>query len=228
MAESYINIRYVIDKLMQHPLLQGLTLEQAVGYTIDFMRIVGVPSIFLDKIEVISIENYRAVLPCDYYKVIQVRDFKTKLAFRATTDSFYLGDHKHTGYTDFTYKIQGNIIYTSIAEGTIEFSYKAINIDEEGYPLIPDNSSFTRALELFIKKSYFTILFDLGKISPASLQNVQQEYAWAVGDCESEFNRLSLDEAESFYNSWRTLLIRDTEHQKGFLNMGTKEYIKLH
>jgi hypothetical protein len=55
---------------------------------------------------------------------------------------------------------------------------------------------------------------------------VQQEYAWAVGDCQSEFNRLSIDKAESFYNSWRTLIMRDREHNKTFKNNGTKEYLK--
>ena len=80
---------------------------------------------------------------------------------------------------------------------------------------------------LYIKKQWFTILFDLGKINPAVLQNVQQEYAWAVGDCQTEFNRLSIDKAESFYNSWRTLILRDTEHRTGFINNGTKVRLKL-
>ena len=106
-------------------------------------------------------------------------------------------------------------------------AYLAIATDSEGYPLLPDNSSYTRALELYIKKQWFTILFDLGKIGPAVLQNTQQEYAWAVGDCQSEFNRLSIDKAESFFNSWRTLILRDSEHRTGFRNNGTKEVLKL-
>ena len=75
---------------------------------------------------------------------------------------------------------------------------------KKGFPLIPDNSKFTRALQAYIKKEWFTILFDLLKLQAAIYQNVQQEYAWAVGACESEFQKMSLDKAESFYNSWRT------------------------
>ena len=169
------------------------------------------------------------MLPCDYYQMIQVRKVGGP-AFRYSSDSFHMSECKDNcgrELADLTYKIQGNIIYTSIEEGEIELSYEAIATDSEGYPLLPDNSSFTRALELYIKKQWFTILFDLGKISPAVLQNVQQEYAWAVGDCQTEFNRLSIDKAESFYNSWRTLLLRDTEHRTGFRNNGTKERLKL-
>lgn len=229
MAESYTNIRLILDKIMRHPLMRDISLETAVDYTVDFMRIVGVPSMFMEKTEVVEVKNYRTKLPCDYYQMIQVRKINGP-AFRYSSDSFHMSeckDNNKRDLADLTYKIQGNLIYTSIEEGEIELSYEAIATDSEGYPLLPDNSSFTRALELYIKKQWFTILFDLGKINPNVLQNVQQEYAWAVGDCQTEFNRLSIDKAESFYNSWRTLLLRDTEHRTGFLNNGTKERLKL-
>ena len=214
---------------MRHPLMRDISLETAVDYTVDFMKIVGVPSMFMEKTEIVEVKNYRAKLPCDYYQMIQVRKINGP-AFRYSSDSFHMSeckDNNKKDLADLTYKIQGNLIYTSIEEGEIELSYEAIATDSEGYPLLPDNSSFTRALELYIKKQWFTILFDLGKINPNVLQNVQQEYAWAVGDCQTEFNRLSIDKAESFYNSWRTLLLRDTEHRTGFINNGTKERLKL-
>ena len=128
----------------------------------------------------------------------------------------------------YEFNVNDNYIFTNVKEGTICLSYNAIPTDSDGYPLIPDNSSFTRALEFYIKKYYFTILFDMGKIAPAVLQNVQQEYAWAVGDCQSEFNRLSIDKAESFYNSWSTLVARATAHDTGFRYNGTQEKIRVH
>ena len=42
--------------------------------------------------------------------------------------------------SDYTYKIQGNVIYPSIKDGVIESAYQAVSIDDEGYPLIPDNA----------------------------------------------------------------------------------------
>lgn len=230
MAETYVNIRYILDRILQHPLMRDITLEQAVAYTVDFMRIVGVPNIFLEKTIILDIEKYRAMLPCDYYSMIQVRKVNGP-AFRYSTDSFHMSeckDHYNDKSTDLTYKVQGNVIYTSIESGKVELSYEAIATDSEGYPLLPDNSSFTRALRLYIKKEHFITLFDTGKIQFNVLNQALQDYAWAVGDCESEFKRLSLDKAESFYNSWRTLILRDAEHRTGFINNGTKERLKLH
>lgn len=229
MAEQYTNIRLILDKILRHPLMQDLSLESAVDYTVDFMRIVGVPNMFMEKTEILEIEKYRAMLPDDYYQMIQVRKVKDG-TFRYSTDTFHMSESEETNdrnISDFTYKIQGNIIYTSMEDGEIEISYQSIATDEEGYPLLPDNSSFTRALRLYIKKEHFTTLFDMGKIQATVLNQALQDYAWAVGDCQTEFNRLSLDKAESFYNSWRTLIMRDTEHRTGFINNGTKERLKL-
>lgn len=203
--------------------MQDLSLETAVDYAVDFMRIVGVPKMFTEKVVEIETNAYRAKLPCDYYQIIQVRPVGGA-ALAYSTDSFFA--EGKSAYNN-TYKIQGNIIYTSLENSKLELAYLAIETDKDGYPILPDNSSFTRALELYIKKQWFTILFDLGKITPAVLQNTQQEYAWAVGDCMTEFNRLSIDEMEAFSNSWRTMIIRENQHSSGFANSGTRQTLKV-
>lgn len=229
MAEQQQSIKVIFDKVTRHPLLQDIPVETMVDYSIDFMRIIGVPQMFEEKVKQIEVTDYRAPLPCDYYQMNQVR--ATDLAgnslgvFRYASDSFHFSEAKPT-YSDYTYKIQGNIIYLSIETGIIEVAYQAISTDSEEYPLIPDNSSFTRALETYIKKQQFTILYDLGKINRAVYEQAAQDYAWAVGDCQTEFNRLSVDKAESFFNSWRTLIIRPSEHKHGFVHNGTQERLK--
>lgn len=229
---DYVSIRQIIDNCLHHPLLQDLTLERAVAYTVDFLRIVGMPPIFLEKTTELEVEDYRAKLPCDFHEMIQVRTNHEKCGhyvggvFRYSTDDFHMSDNKYES-PELTYKIQGTVIFTSIKEGIIEISYRAIALDDEGYPLIPDKSSFTRALELYIKKWCFTTLFDLGKINQAVYNNVQQEYAFAVGQAQSDLVRLSIDEMQSFTNSWNTLVTRTTEHNSGFVNNGTQERIKL-
>lgn len=149
------------------------------------------------------------------YEDVEIYHNKT---FTYATDTFHTSDIKP--HINLTYKIQGNIIYTSIKEGEIELSYRAMPIDEEGYPLIPDNSKFSRALEAYIKKQWFTILFDMGKLQSGILQNAQQEYAWAVGACESDSHGFTMDKAEIFFKSWRSLLINTKRHSTGFITNG--------
>lgn len=219
---EYISIRQIIDNLMDSPLLQDLTLERAVNYAVRFIQIVGMPSIFEDKIAKIKIDNYRGQLPDDYYEIVQVRIVGSNNTYgmlRYSTDSFHSSEDK-VERGDLTYKLQGNCIFTSIKEGTLEVAYRAIKTDEEGFPLIPANGTFETALELFIKKKHLTIQFELGKIQSQVLQHIEQEYAWAVGQAQSDLVRPTIDQMQSFTNSWNTLIQRTNEHSTGFKNNG--------
>lgn len=228
--DKYISIKVVLDNILDHPLLKDVSFERAINYTVNFIRIVGMPRAFNEKTALVEIGNYRGMLPCDIDSIIQVRTYSkcnnNYKVFRYSTDNFHMSENKSESY-DLTYKVQGSVIYTSMKEGTIEIAYNAFAVDSEGYPLIPDNSTFTRALELYIKKQCFTVLFDLGKISQAVYNNVCQEYAWAVGAAQSELVRPSIDQMQSITNSFNTLIFRVNEHRSGFINEGSQEKIRL-
>lgn len=227
---SYVNIRVVLDRLLRHPLLTDLNLETAIQYTLDFISAMGLPNVYVDKVETIDIKEYRGELPCDLISINQVRLHKNGMALRAMTDNFNAyPTHDHNrdcSRGEPSFKTQGRVIFTSIREEKIDISYKAIMLDDEGLPLIPDNSIFLKALELYIKKEWFTIQFDMGKIAPAVLQNVQQEYAWKVGQLNTEFILPSVSEMEAISNMMNQLLPRTNEFRKGFKPLGNREYWK--
>lgn len=227
---NYINIRETLSRVLRHPLLQDVTLEQAVQYVIDFIEIFGMPKLYQDKEEVIHIENYRGVLPCDLISIIQVKDIKSGICLRSMTDNFLPSEDDLNityGIKEMTFKTQGQIIFTSFREGDILISYKSIPIDKDGYPLLIDNAVFLKTLETYIKKEVFTILFDMGKIAAAVLQNTQQQYAWLAGQLQSEFTIPSVSEMESIKRSWCTLLQRTSSFNNGFKDNGNQEYIKV-
>lgn len=227
---TYINLKEIASRLTRHPLMIDLTFEAIIQYTIDFIGTLGLPPIYLDKVVTVDIDNYRASLPCDLVAIRQVKDSKNNISLRATTDTFHLlhEENESIKRQEGTFKTQGNIIYTSFKKGSIDIAYRAIPVDTEGLPLIPDNSIFLKTLELYIKKEWFTILFDMNKISPAVLQNIQQEYAWKVGQLNTEFTLPSISEMQSITGILNQLLPRVTEFKKGFKHLGDTEYIKSH
>lgn len=229
--DKYISIKVVLDNILDHPMLRDVSFERAINHTINFMRVLGCPRMFEEKTALVDIENWRGLIPCDFNDIIQVRthsscDRKNYGVFRHTTNSFHMSENKQDSY-DLTYKIQGNVIFTSIKEGTIEIAYNAFAVDSDGYPMIPDNSSFISALELYIKKKQFNVLFDTGKISQAVYNQVCQDYAWAVGQAQSDLIRPTIDQMQSITNSFNTLVQRVSEHRSGFVNHGSAEMIKL-
>lgn len=147
--------------------------------------------------------------------------------YRYSTDTFHLSSN-HINSVPFTYKIQGSVIYTSNPEGFVEIAYQAIEVDECGLPVIPDDAKFMRALQAYIKVEHFGVLFDEGKIDPRIMERAEREYCFAVGACESEFHMLSLDKAESVANMAKALIGRDMEHYRGYATSGNKELLRIH
>ena len=153
--EKTTNIRNLASRIMRHPLMRDIPFETILDYTLDFIQIVGAPSLFEEKTAILHVDNYRCLLPCDYVSMKQVRTAKNidssepghrnHIAYRYATDSFHFSENKpdigRYG-TDLTYKIQGCVIYTSTKDTDIEIAYNAVAVDKEGYPLLPDNASF--------------------------------------------------------------------------------------
>lgn len=219
---QYINIRRIMDELNKHPLLSDITLEQVVSYLVTFINIFGIPKLYQDKETLVKIEQYRGLLPCDLISINQVMDCKTKLCLRSSTNTFTNCDSK------YTFRVQGRAIITSLQEGEILVSYKSIPIDEDGFPLLIDNSVFIETLKEYIKKEYFSILFDLGKLNQAVLQHTEQRYAWLAGQLRSEFTIPSISEMESIKNMWTRPIQNNNEFYTGFKNLGNQEPLKVH
>lgn len=218
-AYNRISIRQILDNILAHPMLQDLTLERAVNYAVEFIKIVGMPDAFEHRVEKVEVANYQLdpskLEGC--YQILSIRDDKGVVLSYSSS----LFDSPSNPGSVPSYVVRGNIIQTSIEKGEVEVAYLGIPL-EDGFPTIPDIASYTRALEAYIKKQWFTILFDLGKLHSSILSNAQQEYAWAVGQAQSELAHMSLDEIEAFTNMWNSLLPQRNPYLSGFKTLGSR------
>ena len=224
---GYISIRQIMDDLMDHPMLQDLTLERVVKYAVDFMRLIGIPNLYEDRVQTIHIDRHRAILPCDLIQLIQVRDKNTGYCYTTTTDSFFGSDNENQIKAGFTYKHQGNVLITSKEYGDIDVAYRAMLTDEEGFPVLPDNGTFAEALELYIKKKCFTTLVECKKMDAGILEIVDRDYLWKVAQATQDLRRPTIDQMQSIMNMWNTMIQRKVGHEDGFKHLNQKEiYIK--
>ena len=240
----YTSIRRVLDSLHDHPMMADLTLEQAVRHTLRFIGIFGMTRFYQDKEDIIDIHEFRGLLPCDLISIIQVKDECSGICLRSMTDTFTPGlmppppphPTKHMpyippmapGHGEASFKTQGRVIFTSFPEGKVRIAYKAIPVDEDGFPLLIDNENYLAALEEYIKNQVFTVKFDQGKISAGILQNAQTDYAFLAGQLQSEMTIPSYSEMESI-TRYLTSILHSVKHfDNGFKDLGSREYIKKH
>ena len=251
---QYTNIRRVLDDITDHPLLRDVTLEQVIRHTIRFIALHGYPQLYQDKISIVDIKDFRGLLPCDLVSIVQVWDTVANVCLRAMTDTFtpglrpkpdmrnqpkdLLNNMKPPVDTcvppiqeykeEPSFKTQGRIIFTSFPEGRVEVSYKAIPVDEDGFPLLIDNETYLNALEAYIKVKVFTVKFDTGKLQAGILSNAQTEYAWASHLLQSEMTTPSMSEMESMTRYLNTLIKPVRQFDNGFKDLGNREYLRRH
>lgn len=244
---QYTTVHRVLEDLMEHPMLQNITLEQVVKYVLKFISRHGFSKFYQDKVEDVEIHDFRGMLPCDLISIIQVKDLKTDICLRSMTDTFPPPDGKkgnctdpmnnmkhHTPYIpprrehieEPSFKTQGQIIYTSFPEGIVSIAYKSTPVDEDGFPLLIDNDTYLDALEGYIKMRVFEIKFDQQKIPAGVFQNAQQQYYASSKLLQSEFNTPSLSEMESISRMWNTMIPKVREFDKAFKHLGDREYLK--
>lgn len=249
---QYTSVYRVLDDLLDHPMLTDVTLEQVVRHTLRFISKHGYTRLYQDKMEDVEIHDFRGMLPCDLISIQQVKDKKTGLCLRSMTDSFTKGLEGKTfqhckdpmnnvnprrdwyippieeHFEEPSFKTQGRVLFTSFPEGVVTLAYKAIPVDEEGFPLLIDNETYLDALEAYIKKQVFTVKFDQGKLAAGILQNAQRDYAVAARLLQGEFTTPSLSEMQSIANMWNTLIPKMREFDNGFKHLGDREYLRKH
>jgi hypothetical protein len=221
---EYINIRELLSRVLRHRLLQEFTLEQSIQYVLDFIGIFGFPDFYQDKEADVEICDYKGQLPCDLISINMVKDCKTNLPLRSMTGTFNPGGKYYNHLRqEPQFKTQNRVIIVSFPQGTVRISYKAIPVDDEGLPLLINNTKYLKALELYVKCQLFTALFEEGKITDKVLQHTEQEYSWAAGQLAEEFKTPSVSEMESITNMLNQIIVRKNEFAYRFERLGNKE-----
>lgn len=125
-----------------------------------------------------------------------------------------------------SYRFNGNYIYCSFEEGTVDIAYDGIMVDDDGFPMIPNDPSVEKAIENYIKKEYLGIMSDLGKDVVRALNRAEVEYCWNIGQSQSHAAMMSLDRRESLSNTMNRLMLNGKEHDSMWRNVGYPEKIK--
>jgi len=234
MNTNYKSIKTIISSILRNPLMENITESDLATYAGDALKLIGAPMSFVDATCTIDIVNHRGRLPNDLLYVVQTMD-KTKqgdwVAMRYASDTLHSKYHE-VGSPDFStrgdkeYSMNDQYIYHDDSEATVKMLYKAIKVDKDGFPMIPDNVKFERAIEAYIEWKHFRLLFQLGKLPQGVYEDSRVEYLFAVGAAQSAGQLMTIDQAESFANAYSRLLLKPLQHGKFFTNHGTKEKFK--
>ena len=160
------------------------------------------------------------------YPVNEVNEFDEL----ETSDGVIVGDSSvRVDNGHYTYKIQGNYIFTNFKDGFVEMVYSGYSLDNEGFPMIPDDEKFKNALKYEI---IYKIDWRNWRLNPASpglksvVNDSGQQRDWYVAAARTKGRIPTIGQMESIKNQWLRTIPKNRQHGDGFKtnNIGEVRY----
>lgn len=241
---KYVSVNAIIEKAYRDMgAIDQLNFGDAVEWIGEAIEFIGAPMQLIEKVETICIKNKRGKLPIDMHLLItagaspystkEENDCKENGVFkpvfkqmRYSTDAYHMFCSECCDYrcnSDITYKVNDDFIFTNFDEGTVRLAYKAIPVDENGYPRIPDDVKFKNAVSYHLMMKIGFQLWMRGKIPNAVYQKIEQDRDWYMGAAQTRGAIPNPDMMESLKNNWIRLIKKINQQHDGFKDAGHRE-----
>lgn len=233
-----LSLSSIVWKVMKNPMVSDLSYEEAAEFALEFIRLIGAPLVFSDIItEPIKLNMYKARLPENLLYIKGVKyinelcndnSLVNGISLTHATDIYHSGSSPSTcnQFQGFTYVVDKGIIKTSLEDGYIVISYKSIALDENGYPLIPDDEPFKIGLEYYILHRYLEPMYLMGKITDKAFGYIEQKRHFYTARANNSLQMPDIDHMEAIMNGLNRIVINSTAQQNFFRTYGSKENTK--
>ena len=140
--------------------------------------------------------------------------------------SFDMTTALDTSFNPITFDINNNHITLSVKEGQVCMAYLAIPTDNEGLPLIPEDTSYQLAVKKYLTMKIDYIAWRRGTLPQGVFQHSEQEWQWYVGQAGNKAKMPNLDQIEAIKNQTMRLLPKVNQHETFFRSLGSPEIRK--
>jgi hypothetical protein len=204
-----------------------------------------------EGVPMLLLENYQTNLPTDLYSVNQVSysSSMTGPFFPMTgAQGSYSSNHKVTkqygvdtttetnstnpsgeGDTIFSgmyqYNIVGGYIKTNIKDGYLLVSYQAIPVDDDNYPLVPDDEGFFEALYWYINMKLMYPKWVAGQIRDAVYYDAKSSWNYYRKQAYGNAMMPNTDQLETIKNIWIRLIPEINSNRNFHSMIGEQEFI---
>jgi len=129
--------------------------------------------------------------------------------------------NENVHYED-TYIVDNDYIKTSFESGKICLSYMAFPTDEDCFPLVPDDISYSEALFWYIYKKILLSKPDF-KNNGINYVTAEQQWKYYCTQARNAANYPDIDRYESYMNQWVRMIPNINRHDVGFEQLNNRE-----
>jgi len=231
MITGYVSINVVADKIYRDLQINTeIPFDSVVEWCAEALLFIGVFSQFDHLLSKVNLVNGKGVLPCGFYKLEDAK-YGTKCTtlagknFQRTYMTDECFDRLMTRCCDcIGFYIKDNIITvdTPLSEDSIDIQYMGIVVDEDGYPMIPDDIYFITACTAYIIFKLDYSEWRKGILPDKVFNKSESNWDWYCAAARGAGNMPNKAMLDRLYNT----IVRLIPNQNKFSN--DKERRKIH
>lgn len=246
MIYKYVSVKEIIEGVYRDAAIhEELDIWDIIEWAGEALELVGAGTSYEELVGEVCVKEHRSQLPCNFHilESISYKGFPLPLcsgtfgalSTTSTTTSTNTVDGKEVDKDNFPltgrnnyppgecYYINDNFIVTSFASGCLVLAFKGIKVDLEGFPMIPDNISYKKAIKAYVLMMLDRINWRKGSSPEGVYRDSQRDWEWYVKQARGSANMPNLDQTENIKNLWLRLKPRTTSHSTFFTNLGNPE-----
>ncbi len=176
------------------------------------------------KLEVV---NHRVELPCSfvYMKDITHNGKPLSWSTKSAANNYQCDTCNQipTCCTDYNFYIQDGYLNTSLETGELCLVYLGVPVDEEGYPLVPDDVYFDKALKSYCTYMLDRIQFRRGLIPEVVFRMSEKDWYFYVNSARGSANMPDTAMLDRIQKTWVRLIPKPREYANSFRGMENHE-----
>ena len=176
---------------------------------------------------ILTVTNHTVTLPCDfiYPKDITHNGRPLSWSTKSAANNYQCEDCNTipTCCTDYNFYISDGCLNTSLESGDLCIVYQAVPVDEEGFPLVPDNVYFDKALKAYVTYMLDKIQFRRGLIPEVVYRESSRDWLFYVNSARGSAYMPDASQMERLKRVWVRLIPKQNEYQNGFRNLESRE-----
>lgn len=236
MISGYTNIKEVVAKLYRDlGINEEIPFNSIVEWIAEGLNLIGAYSQYNEISDCLELTNGKGKLPCNFYKLVSInyKGYPLYWATNTNASNYQCSNCQipvcSSGQCEYTFYLNDSYVITNINEpntddtANICIVYLGMPTDEDGYPMIPDDVYYNKALVAYVTYMLDRQEWRKGKTTDKVYQEAKNEWEFYVNSARGSANMPNSAQLERLKNIWRRMIPLTNEYDRSFINLGNKE-----
>jgi len=240
MIAGKISYKYIIEKLYRDlGLNEELPEADLIEWLGEALLFIGAFRQFDSKTVILDVENHKACLPTGFYKLQEIT-YNNAVMYWAGNSMIAawccpeaqipvcLDVDSNAGGSQCgnTFYIDNYTLHTTVSEGRIPITYLSIDVDEDGFPLIPDDVYYFEACKAYVVKQLDWREWRKGRIPDKVKDDSQMRWDFYVQAARGAANMPNAAQLENLKNRLVRLIPQTYAYSQLFRGGQEQRFIK--